>query len=153
MSIKIYDGTIKWTLRETVEETTIACTPEAVVQYMKGAFDAHPEQEQFWVLFLNRKNAIKGRMMITLGTLNSTLVAPREVFRAAVLASAAAIIVVHNHPNGDPSPSHADVSITRALREAGIVMDIEITDHVIFGEASADPRGVGYYSFRGAGIL
>jgi hypothetical protein len=76
MSIKIYDGTIKWTLRETVEETTIACTPEAVVQYMKGAFDAHPEQEQFWVLFLNRKNAIKGRMMITLGTLNSTLVAP-----------------------------------------------------------------------------
>lgn len=126
---------------------------EAVVAYMRGAFDSYPEQEQFWVLFLNRRNVIKGRMMITLGTLSSTMCAPREVFRAAVLASAASIIVVHNHPSGDPAPSSADVSITRALSQAGTVMDIQIMDHVIIGDRSGDPTGVGFYSFRNAGLL
>ena len=85
---------------EEVDVQGHAHTAEAVVAYMGGAFDSYPEQEQFWVLFLNRRNMIKGRLMITLGTLSSTLCAPREVFRAAVLASAAAIIVVHNHPSG-----------------------------------------------------
>lgn len=96
MKTKVYEGTIRWTLMEEVDVQGYPNSAEAVVAYMRGAFDSYPEQEQFWVLFLNRRNVIKGRMMITLGTLSSTMCAPREVFRAAVLASAASIIVVHN---------------------------------------------------------
>ena len=96
MKTKVYEGTIRWTLKEEMDVQGHADTAEAVVAYMGGAFASYPEKEQFWVLFLNRRNVIKGRMMITLGTLSSTVCAPREVFRAAVIASAAAIIVVHN---------------------------------------------------------
>lgn len=103
--------------------------------------------------YLDRKNHPLGRHLITLGTLTSTLVTPREVFRGAILAGAAALIVAHNHPSGDPAPSAADVQITRTLREAAKVIDIDLLDHVIVGDAKADPRGLGYFSCREAGLL
>ena len=110
-------------------------------------------QEAFYCVYLDRKNHPIGRHLITLGTATSTLVAPREVFRGAILASATALVVAHNHPSGDPAPSAADVQMTRVLREAAKVIDIELMDHVIVGDAKADPHGVGHYSFRAAGIL
>lgn len=79
--------------------------------------------------------------------------APREVFRGAILASASALVVAHNHPSGDPAPSSADIVVTRMLRDAAKVIDIELLDHVIVGEKTADPLGVGFYSFRGANLL
>jgi len=88
-----------------------------------------------------------------IGTLTSSLAHPREVFRAAILANAAAIVATHNHPSGDPAPSAADVAVTRQLREAAKALDIDLLDHVICGDAKADPRGLGYYSFREAGVL
>ncbi len=151
--MKIYDVTLKYTcVREDAEPSKVN-QPELVAKFMADAFEINPEQEAFWVILLNRKNQPKGRIMITLGTATSSLAHPREVFRAAIMASATAIVCVHNHPSGDPAPSSADLLVTRQLREASKVVDIELLDHVICGRAAADPLGKGYYSFREAGIL
>lgn len=127
--------------------------PETVVEYMQGAFDAYPEQESFWVILLNRHNYPKARQMITLGTATSTLTHPREVFRAACLASATAIICVHNHPSGNPAPSAADIAVTRQLREASKVLDIALLDHIIIGQKEMDPNGRGFFSHREEGYV
>jgi DNA repair protein RadC len=89
--------------------------PAKVADYLRSAFDENPMQEAFYCVHLDRKNHPLGRQLITLGTATSTLVSPKEVFRGAILSGATAIVVAHNHPSGDPSPSHADVTATRAL--------------------------------------
>jgi hypothetical protein len=75
------------------------------------------------------------------------------VFPVAVVAGAVALVVTHNHPSGDPSPSSADIQVTRSLREASRNLEIQLLDHVIYGEAKADPQNRGSYSFREAGLL
>ncbi|HWA08326.1 MAG TPA: DNA repair protein RadC [Opitutaceae bacterium] len=109
--------------------------------------------EKFWVLCLNRKNRLIKQVEVTSGTATAALAHPREVFRTAIRESATAIICAHNHPSGDPAPSSADIHATRQLREAAKTVDIELIDHVIVGEVSADPLSRGYYSFRNAGLL
>ena len=127
--------------------------PEKVAEYLQSAFDENPMQEAFYCVYLDRKNHPIGRHLVTLGTVDGTLAAPREVFRGAIVAGASAMIVAHNHPSGDPSPSAADIKVTRALRESSRVLEIELLDHVIVGDAKADPVGRGLYSFREAGLL
>ncbi|HEU5079494.1 MAG TPA: JAB domain-containing protein [Opitutaceae bacterium] len=127
--------------------------PELVYDYMKDVLDLHPMQEVFYVIFLNQKNRPLGRIAVTSGTVSSTLVHPREVFRPAILAGASAVICAHNHPSGDPAPSSADLQATRKLREAAQTVDIALLDHVIIGRPECDPCGVGFYSFRSAGLL
>ncbi len=109
--------------------------------------------EKFWVLCLNRKNRLLKQVEITSGTATSSLAHPREVFREAIRHGATAVVCVHNHPSGDPAPSAADVQVTRQMREAARTVDIELLDHVIVGRMPADPRGLGYYSFRESGVL
>jgi len=109
--------------------------------------------EKFWVLCLNRKNRLLKQVEITSGTATAALAHPREVFRAAVRESAAAIVCVHNHPSGDPAPSAPDMHVTRMIREASKAVDIDFIDHVILGRPEADPLNKGYFSFREAGIL
>ncbi len=111
------------------------------------------EIEKFWVLCLNRKNRLIKQVEITSGTATNSLAHPREVFREAIRHSATAVICVHNHPSGDPAPSSADLQITRQLREAAKAVDILLQDHVILGRIEADPRSLGYYSFRQSGML
>ncbi len=111
------------------------------------------EVEKFWVLCLNRKNRLLRRVEVTSGTATSALAHPREVFREAVRRAATAIVCVHNHPSGDPSPSAADIHATRQLADAARALDIELLDHVIMGRSAADPCGLGYYSFRSSGLL
>jgi len=111
------------------------------------------EVEKFWVLCLNRRNRLRKRVEISSGTATAALAHPREVFRSAIRESAAAVVCAHNHPSGDPSPSAADIQLTRQLREAAAAVDIPLLDHVIIGRRSADPLGRGYYSFREAGLL
>jgi len=111
------------------------------------------EVEKFWVLCLNRKNRLLKRIEVTSGTAASTLVHPREVYRAAMREGALAVVCAHNHPSGDPAPSAADVQVTRQLREAAKIVDIELIDHVIVGRAACDPVGAGFYSFRAAGLI
>jgi DNA repair protein RadC len=90
---------------------------------------------------------------VTSGTATATLAHPREVYREALRHAAAAIVCVHNHPSGDPAPSAPDLHVTRILREASKAVDIELLDHVICGNRETDPLGIGYFSFRQAGIL
>ena len=126
--------------------------PETIVAHlapiMKGL-----EVEKFWVFCLNRKNRLKKLVEITSGTATNCLAHPREVFRAAIQHGATAIVCAHNHPSGDPAPSSADLQVTRQLREAAKAVDIQFFDHVVVGSVSADPRGIGFYSFRQSGAL
>jgi DNA repair protein RadC len=109
--------------------------------------------EKFWVLCLNRRNRLIRRVEVTSGTAGSTLVHPREVFREAIKEAASAVVCIHNRPSGDPAPSAADIRVTRSLREAARTVDIALLDHVIVGEPRHDPTGLGFYSFRDAGVL
>ncbi|PYP07240.1 MAG: hypothetical protein DMD27_02270 [Gemmatimonadetes bacterium] len=102
--------------------------------------------EEFHVLALGSQSQVLGDLLITRGILNSSLVHPREVFRAAIAEAAAGIIVVHNHPSGDATPSADDRAVTRQLVDAGRLLDVPVYDHVIVG-------GDRYVSFAEAGLL
>ena len=102
--------------------------------------------EEFHVLALDSQSGILRDLLVTRGILNSSLVHPREVFRGAIAEAAAGIIVVHNHPSGDPAPSADDRAVTRQLVEAGRVLDLPVYDHVIVGSSR-------YLSFAEAGLL
>ncbi len=102
--------------------------------------------ECFWVLHMDGKNRIHGMQQISQGSLTSSLVHPREVFRAAILMGDTAIVCIHNHPSGDPNPSQEDITITRRLAEVGKLVGIKILDHIIVG-------GSRYYSFADQGLL
>jgi DNA repair protein RadC len=107
-------------------------TPEAAAPFLEDMRDL--AQEAFCVLTLNTKNRVIKRHLISLGTLSSTLVHPREVFRPAITDGAASILVAHNHPSGDPSPSGDDLRITKKLIEAGKQIEIAVLDHLIIGD-------------------
>ncbi len=126
--------------------------PETVFRYFRP-LAAGLEVEKFWVLCLNRKNRLIRKVETTSGTASSSLVHPREVYREAIRLSASGIICVHNHPSGDPSPSTADIKVTRQLREASKVVEITLHDHIVVGRPDHDPSGRGFYSFVEAGML
>lgn len=94
------------------------------------------EEERFWVLMLDAKHALQRVVEATRGTLTSSLVHPREVFREAVREAAAAIVVVHNHPSGDPEPSREDLDVSRRLIDAGRLVGIPLVDHVVIGRTN-----------------
>ncbi|MCU6711090.1 DNA repair protein RadC [Paenibacillus sp. J5C_2022] len=94
------------------------------------------KKEHFVCLFLNTKNHIIARETLSMGTLNASLVHPREVFRAAIKCSSASIICAHNHPSGDPTPSPEDIHLTKRLAEAGQLVGIDILDHIVIGDGS-----------------
>ncbi|WP_226583378.1 RadC family protein [Halobacillus litoralis] len=92
------------------------------------------KQEHFICLFLNTKNQVLHRQTIFIGSLNASIVHPREVFKEAVKRSAASIICAHNHPSGDPTPSQEDIQVTRRLKECGKMIGIELLDHIVIGD-------------------
>lgn len=104
------------------------------------------DREHFRAVLLNAKHRVLGISNISIGCLNSSLVHPREVFKDAIRRSSAAVILVHNHPSGDPSPSHQDIEITKQLVRAGEILGIQVLDHVILGDGrfvSLRERGLG----------
>ncbi len=111
------------------------------------------EVEKFWILCLDRKNRLIQEKVVTSGTATSSLVHPREVFKEAIKSNATAVIVAHNHPSGDPTPSQADIQVTRQLLEAAKILQIDLLDHVILGRREVDPLGCGFYSFDNAGLI
>ena len=132
----------------------LVCSRADAVAAMFWPKVAGLQVEKFWVLCLNRKNRLIKTVEVTSGTATAALAHPREVFREALRHAATAIVCVHNHPSsGDPAPSAPDTHVTRQLREASKAVDIELVDHVIVGRPEADPLGVGYFSFRQAGLL
>ena len=104
------------------------------------------DRERFYAVHLDGQNRVCGVELVSQGTVGSSLVTPREVYKSAILANASGIILVHNHPSGVPSPSADDRSITQTLRESGRLLDIPIYDHVIIGDEK-------YFSFAEAGLL
>jgi len=102
-------------------------------------------KEMFLALHLDGKNRIIAMDLVSIGSLNQSIVHPREVFKTALLSNAAAIICVHQHPSGDPSPSSEDINITRRLKEAGEIMGIRVLDHIIIGDD--------YLSFVESGLM
>ena len=105
------------------------------------------DREHFVVILLDTQNHMIGIHTVTVGTLDASLVHPREIFKAAILANSAAILLAHNHPSGDPTPSAEDRSVTRLLVDAGVALGIEVLDHLVLGDS---PR---YYSFQEAGQM
>ena len=103
-------------------------------------------KEHFFTVHLDGKNRILCLDLVSIGSLNQSIVHPREVFKTSLVTSAAALLLVHNHPTGDPSPSSEDIAITRRLKEAGEIIGIKVLDHVIVGSD-------GYLSFVERGLL
>lgn len=125
------------TIRESTSKTMKL--PRDFADYCKDLEDM--SQESFHVLLLNQKNKIMDRVMVSLGTLTSAIIHPREVFRPAVIAGAAAVCLIHNHPSGDPAPSEDDRKMTKRLKEASDILGIRILDHIIVGRD-------GFFSFE-----
>lgn len=120
-------------------------SPEKTYQYLKNELEMKT-QEHFLALYLNTKGELLKKETLFIGSLNSSLIHPREIFKHAVLNSAAAIIICHNHPSGDPTPSKQDIDITKLIHKNSIMMDIELLDHIIIGKDK-------YFSFKEKGIL
>lgn len=118
-----------------VAPSTRVClaNPRAAAAYLLPRFGAKP-LEQFGVVLLDTKHRVTRTAVLATGTLSSAIVEPRDVFREAVRGGAAAVVVFHNHPSGDPTPSPEDVELTRRLAAGGVLMGIDVIDHIILGE-------------------
>jgi DNA repair protein RadC len=132
------------------EEMHLCDTPERAAEYWRRQVTQHPafnpDVECFVALLLNARRRIKGHVLVSTGLLDTILVHPREVFRAAIVAAASAVVVMHNHPSGDPSPSEADIKATRDLIRAGQLLKVELLDHVIIGaNRHSSLRELGYF--------
>lgn len=132
-------------LRGIADKPTVS-TPEDVMAIC-GPQLRGLDREHFWVLALNTKNRLLRAIEISVGSLNASIVHPRELFKEAVRLSAASVVLVHNHPSGDPTPSGADLQLTRRLVRAGDVLGIEVLDHVIVGD------GCAHASLREMGVM
>jgi len=136
---------------ELRHESPVLDTPERIADLLREDNRGH-EVENFQVVLLNTRRKLIRVEQISQGTLDTLLVHPREVFKAAISANAAAIIIAHNHPSGDPTPSEADIKVTRDLIRAGQLLKIDVLDHVILGHATpirskdwASLRELGYF--------
>lgn len=139
-------------LREcpTPDALQLCDTPEKAADYWWLHIATHPyfnpECECMAVLLLNTRRRVKGHQIVSIGTQDTILVHPREVFRLAIVAAANAIALMHNHPSGESAPSEADIKVTRDLIRAGQLLKIELIDHVIVGNGNfSSLRTLGYF--------
>jgi DNA repair protein RadC len=133
-------------LLATPEDRLVVRSPSDVAQLLMAEM-AHLEQENFRVLYLDTRNRLLGSDTVYVGSLNASHIRVAEVFRDAIKRNCAAVIVAHNHPSGDPSPSPEDVEVTRQLIAAGNLLSIELLDHLIIGQqrfVSLRERGLGF---------
>ncbi|HEY5795930.1 MAG TPA: DNA repair protein RadC [Bosea sp. (in: a-proteobacteria)] len=145
VDLKIVEAALQRMARGAVAKRTVLSSWSAVLDYCRTTM-AFAEREQFRILFLDKKNAVIADEVQQTGTVDHTPVYPREVMRRALELSASAVILVHNHPSGDPTPSGADVKMTRELVDIAKPFGIAIHDHVIVGRD-------GHASFRGLGLI
>jgi DNA repair protein RadC len=119
--------------------------PEAVVKAIRASIK-DKAKEHFKLVLLNPRNKIIGISTISIGTLNASLVHPREVFKDAITHSAASVVLAHNHPSGDPDPSEDDLKITKKLADSGKILGIEVLDHIVIGRNN-------FCSFKERGLI
>ena len=123
--------------------------PAAVVELVRDFVRAtDDDREHFWAILLNARHAYLMHVEVSVGTQSASLVHPREVFGPALREGAAAIIVAHNHPSGDPTPSREDIDLTRKLAEAGKLLDVTVLDHVVIGNGTLQ-----FVSMAGRGLV
>jgi len=120
-------------------------SPESVYLLLKDQFEMKT-QEHFIALYLNTKAELIKKQVLFVGSLNASLVHPREIFKHAVVNSAASIVIVHNHPSGDPTPSKNDIEVTKVIHQNSMMMDIQLIDHIIIGRNK-------YFSFKEKNII
>lgn len=132
-------------LNDTMISREKLVTPEKVVEFLTRVLPEsvrfNRDVENFIVLFLDTQRKIIGFDIVSQGILDTLLVHPREVFKSAIVMNSAAIILAHNHPSGEPSPSEADIRVTRDLIRAGQLLKIEVLDHVVLGQKSEESKG------------
>jgi DNA repair protein RadC len=137
--------------QELRQDSPILDTPDAVANLMRE--DSRLRKvETFQILLLNTRRRLIGVVKVSDGTLDTILVHPREVFKPAIAANAAAVVLLHNHPSGEPTPSEADIKVTRDLIRAGQLLKIEVLDHLILGRATQE-RPKDYMSLRELGYF
>lgn len=133
------------TLAHAPSERLRLNAPRDVAAYLMPRFGSRGV-EQFGIVLLDSKHRVIRTTVLAVGTLNSSIVEPRDVFREATIGGAAAIVIFHSHPSGDPTPSPEDVDLTRRLAAAGVLMGIDVVDHVVLGDLR-------YVSFKETGRL
>lgn len=151
--MKYATRTVVWRFQETHESipeladkpSVVIRSPQDLVSNYASLFK-NQVRERFVVFWLNSGNKVLGFEIITEGTLNSSLVHPREVFRGAIIATSAGIIVAHNHPSENAEPSQEDIAITKQLVDGGKILGLPVHDHIIFG-------GQQFVSFAERGLL
>jgi len=141
MRIKIRDSFKKEPIKDPKKIADI------LVKVLKVEDKSDRMKEHFWGIYLNARNIISRIELIHLGTLNASLVHPRDVFRPAIVSSVASIIVLHNHPSDDVEPSEDDLDVTRRIVEAGKIMGIDVLDHLIINEKGK------HFSFKAENLI
>jgi len=131
--------------------------PEKIAAYLRerlpGSLRYQPDTENLIAVLLNTRRRPIGFEVVTNGTLDTLLIHPREVFKPAIVLAAAAIVLAHNHPSGDPTPSDADIKVTRDLIRAGQLIKIDVLDHVILGQPDPIGNPKGWVSLRELGYF
>jgi DNA repair protein RadC len=145
IALKAIQAAIQRVLRAEIVERPVLSSWQGVLDYCHAAM-AHGRIEEFRLLFLDRKNALIADEVQQKGTIDHTPVYPREVVKRALELGASAIIMVHNHPSGDPTPSKADIEMTREVAKAARLLGIEVHDHLIIGQGKQT-------SLRGLGLI
>ena len=130
------------------EEVNFRCSQDvAENSFIHSLFTENDnDREKLYVIILNIKNKVIGYSLVSMGSLTASIVHPREVLKPAILASAASIIIIHNHPSGDPEPSLDDIEITKRISKSCAIMGINLLDHIILGFEADEFKG--YYSFK-----
>ena len=131
--------------RVATMEPTIIRRPEDTLPVLEAEL-SELGYEKFIALALNTKNHVTAVLPVSSGSLNASIVHPRELFQRAILANCASLILAHNHPSGDPAPSPEDIALTRKLIDAGLLLDIPVLDHIVLGYGR-------YVSFKQRGLL
>jgi len=145
MTFRLVEAAARWLAREEVLKQNVLSSWDKLLDYCRTMLAREPT-ERFHLLFLDRKNVLIADERQQEGTVDHTPVYPREVVKRALELHASAIIMVHNHPSGDPTPSRADIEMTRQVREAAKAVGIVLHDHLIIGRA-------GHASFKSMGLL
>ena len=143
------------TLNQYKAAQTLMDSPEAAFNLWQEVIaddpGHEPDKEHLVAVLLNTKMRMIGYHIVSVGSLNEAIAHPREIFRAAILGGAYALVLMHNHPSGDPTPSEADRRLTRKIQEGARIVDICLLDHVVVGATSAEHSP--FFSFRDAGLL
>jgi len=131
--------------KKRVEDSLDFNSPVQIASYYMEDL-RHCDQEELHVMMLNTKNRLLGEQIISKGTVNASLISPREIFLQSLHYHAVSIIIIHNHPSGDPTPSQEDILLTERIKQAGEMLGIELLDHIIIGD-------IKYFSFRENKVL